>query len=68
MVDTVYRVVAQKDRRMSVEMVRPDGRHRLIPDFKDKAEADAWIIQTKRLRRAAHPHAPGVRQARREPD
>ena len=68
MVDTVYRVVAQKDRRMSVEMVRPDGRQRLIPDFKDKAEADAWIIQTKRLRRAAHPQGPGVRLAKRQPD
>lgn len=66
MVDTVYKVIAQKDRRISVEMVKPNGQRRLIPDFKDQAEADAWIIQTKRLIRAAHPHAPGVRQVARE--
>ena len=49
MVDTVYRLIPQKDRRISVEMAKPKGRRRVIPDFVDEAEANAWIIQTKRL-------------------
>ena len=49
MVDTVYRLIPQKDRRISVEMVKPNGRRRVIPDFVDEAEANAWIVQTQRL-------------------
>jgi hypothetical protein len=62
MVDTVYRLIGQKDRRISVEMAKPDGRRRVIPDFRDKAEAEAWIIQTKRMIRVAHPYPPGPRK------
>ena len=59
MVDTVYRLIPQKDRRISVEMAKPNGRCRVIADFVDEAEANAWIIQTKRLLRAVHPYPPG---------
>jgi hypothetical protein len=38
---TTYRLIAQEDRRISVEMVRPSGQRRLIPDFRDEAEANA---------------------------
>ena len=62
MVDTVYRLIRQKDRRISVEMAKPDGRRRVIPDFRDRAEAEAWIIQTTRTIRAAHPYPPGPRR------
>ena|ERR1700722_13406440 len=50
----------------SVEMTKPDGRLRIIPDFRDEAEANAWIIQTQRMIDAAHPHIFGL--PRRVPD
>ena len=59
MVDTVYRLIPQKDRRISFEMAKPNGRSRVIPDFVSEAEANAWIIQTKRLIWSAHPFPPG---------
>jgi hypothetical protein len=62
MVDTVYRLMTQKDRRISVEMVKLNGRCRIIPDFVDEAEANAWIIQTKRLIRSTHPYLPGPKR------
>jgi hypothetical protein len=62
MVDTVYRLITQKDRRFSVEMAKPDGRRRVIPDFVDEAEANAWIIQTRRLIRSTHPYPPGPKR------
>jgi hypothetical protein len=62
MVDTVYRLIPQKDRRISVEMAKPDGSRRVIPDFVDEAEANAWIIQTKRLIRSTHPYPPGPKR------
>ena len=55
MADTIYRSIPQKDRRISVEMTKPNGRRRVIPDFVDEAEANAWIVQTKRLLRVVHP-------------
>ena len=62
MVDTVYRLIPQKDRRISVEMAKPDGRRRVVPDFQSEAEARAWIIQTRRMIRVAHPYPPGPRK------
>jgi hypothetical protein len=62
MVDTVYRLIPQNDRRISVEMVKPNGRRRIIPDFVDEVEASAWIIQTQRLVRSTHPHPPGPKR------
>ena len=56
---TTFRLIAQEDRRVSVEIVKPSGQRRLIPDFRDEAEAQAWIIQMQRLIQAAHPHLPG---------
>jgi hypothetical protein len=49
MTETIYHVVRQKNELFTVEMTPPNGRRRLIPDFRDKAEADAWIVQTTRL-------------------
>ena len=62
MVDTVYRLIPQQDGRISVEMAKPNGRRRIIPDFADEAEASAWIIQTKRLLQSTHPYPPGPRR------
>ena len=45
---TTYGLTRQKDGRISVEMTKPNGRLR-IPDFRDEAEANAWIIQMQRL-------------------
>jgi hypothetical protein len=44
-----YRVIPQKGDRYSVEMTSPSGKRSLIPDFRDHAEADAWIVQTMRM-------------------
>jgi hypothetical protein len=49
MIGMAYRVIRQKDHRFRVEMTNLKGNRSLIPDFRDKAEADAWIIQTKRM-------------------
>jgi hypothetical protein len=57
--ETTYGLLRQKDGRIGVEMTKPNGRRRIIPDFRDEAEANAWIIQTQRLIEAAHPHIPG---------
>ena len=57
-----YRLIKQKDHLVSVEMLKPTGRRQIIPDFRDEAEANAWIIQTRRLMQAAHPHLPGQKR------
>jgi hypothetical protein len=44
-----FHVVPQKGHLFTVEMVPPSGKKRLIPDFRDQAEADAWIVQTERM-------------------
>ena len=58
-----YGLMRQKDGRISVEMTKPNGRLRIIPDFRDEAEANAWIIHTDRLIEAAHPHIFGRAKA-----
>jgi len=45
---TTYGLMRQKDGQISVEMTKPGGRRCIIPDFRDEAEAKAWIIQTQR--------------------
>ena len=55
---TTYGLTRQKDGRISVEITKPNGRRRTIPDFRDAAEAYAWIIQMQRLTDAANPHVP----------
>jgi hypothetical protein len=57
---TIFQVIRQKDKRISVEMTRPNGRKRIIPDFRDEADANAWIIQMQRLLHEAHPHIFGL--------
>ena len=49
MTEAVHHVVPQKSNLFRGEMTPPNGRLRLIPDFRDKADADAWIVQTARL-------------------
>jgi hypothetical protein len=49
MTETIYQVVPQKNSLFAVEMTPPNGRLRMIPDFRDKADADAWILQTMRM-------------------
>ena len=49
MSEIAYHVIPQKGHLFTVEMVPPSGKKRLIPDFRDKAEADAWIVQTTRM-------------------
>jgi hypothetical protein len=44
-----YRVIPQKGNLFSVEMNNLKGKCSLIPGFRDKLEADAWIVQTKRM-------------------
>jgi hypothetical protein len=53
---TTYGLARQKDGRISVEITKPNGRRRIIPDFRDAAEAYAWIIQMQHLTDAANPH------------
>jgi hypothetical protein len=60
--ETRFRVVPQKDRQISVEMVKPNGQRRLIPDFRDEAEAKAWIVQIQRIMQATHPRLPGTKR------
>jgi hypothetical protein len=56
---TTYGLTWQKDGRISVEITKPNGCRRIVPDFRDAAEAYAWIIQMQRLTDAANPHLPG---------
>jgi hypothetical protein len=56
MPNTVYRVVPQGDHGVSVEMIRPSGARRVIPDLRDAAEAKAWVVQTQRQRRSLSPN------------
>ena len=44
-----YRVIPQKGHLFSVEMNNLKGKCSLIAGFRDKPEADAWIVQTKRM-------------------
>ena len=49
MINMAYRVIPEKGHLFSVEMNNLNGRCSLIPGFRDKSEADAWIVQTKRM-------------------
>jgi hypothetical protein len=51
---TTYGLTRQEDGRISVEISKPNGRRRIIPDFRDAAEAYAWIIQMQHLTDAAN--------------
>jgi hypothetical protein len=58
MPDNIYRVLLQQDGLFAVEITLPNGKQRLIPDFRDESEAEAWIIQIRRARRSADPTLP----------
>jgi hypothetical protein len=49
MAQATFHVIPQKGHLFTVEMIPPSGARRLIPNFRDKAEADAWIVQTERM-------------------
>ena len=49
MISMAYRVIRQKGHLFSVEMNNLKGKCSLIPGFRDKSEADVWIVQTKRM-------------------
>ena len=49
MISMAYRVIPQKGHLFTVEMNNLKGKCSLIPGFRDKSEADAWIVQTKRM-------------------
>ena len=45
-----YRVISEKGHSFSVEMNNLNkAKCSLIPGFRDKSEADAWVVQTKRM-------------------
>jgi hypothetical protein len=58
MVEITYRVVPRTKHRFDVEMARPNGRPKLIEGFGSEHEANAWIVQTQRMIRAAGPWTP----------
>jgi hypothetical protein len=51
----IFRVIDQAGGHFSVEMTPPGGKPRVIPDFRNRQEADAWIVQTERLLHARDP-------------
>jgi hypothetical protein len=60
--ETKFLLIRQKDSRVSVEMTKPNGRRRIIPDFRDEADANAWIVQMQRLIYATNPQTIGVKR------
>jgi hypothetical protein len=56
-----FRLIPQKDRHISVDMTTANGQHRLFPDFRDEADANAWIVQMQRLLHATQPRLPGAK-------
>ena len=64
MVDSSYRVVPRADSGFDVEMGKPDGHTKTVPGFRSEHEANAWIVQAKRMIRDA---GPWTRLAPRKP-
>jgi len=58
MTDISYRVVPRGKSGFDVEMDKSDGRKRTVPGFRSEHEADAWIVQAKRMIRDAGPWTP----------
>ena len=55
MAKTIFWVIDQPNGLFGVEMTPPGGKPRLIPDFRTRAEAAAWIVQTERMLLARDP-------------
>ena len=66
MAETSYRIVRRTARSFDVEMEKPDGHHTTVTGFGSEHEADAWIVQAKRMIRAAGPWTPLVPRGRKE--
>jgi hypothetical protein len=60
MVDTSYRVIPAADGSFDVEMSKPNGHTKTAPGFGSEHEAEAWIVQAKRMKRDAAPWTPLV--------
>jgi hypothetical protein len=58
MTEISYRVVPRGKSGFDVEMEKPGGRKQTVPGFRSEHEADAWIVQAKRMIREAAPWAP----------
>ena len=58
MTEISYRVVSRGKNGFDVEMDKPDGRKQTVPGFHSEHEADAWIVQAKRMIRDAGPWTP----------
>jgi hypothetical protein len=58
MTEISYRVVPRGKSGFDVEMDKPDGRRRTVPGFHSEHEAEAWIVQAKRMIRDAGPWTP----------
>ena len=58
----IFHVIPEKENLLTVEMIAASGKRCLIPDFRTKAEADAWVVQTERM---LHEHGPLHRVVRR---
>lgn len=58
MADNSYRVVPRGKNGFDVEMEKPGGRKTTVPGFRSEHEANAWIVQTKRMIRDAGPWTP----------
>lgn len=58
MTDISYRVVPRGKSGFDVEMDKPDGRKQIVPGFRSEHEAEAWIVQAKRMIRDAGPWTP----------
>lgn len=64
---TVFHVLPQKGQLFAVEMINPNGGRRLICDFRNRHEADAWIVQTERMLHSLDPrHRVVPRSGRQE--
>src|SRR6185437_1617776 len=58
MADNSYCIVPHGKTGFDVEMALPDGRRKTVPGFASEHEANAWIIQAKRMIRDAGPWTP----------
>jgi len=58
MVDTSYRVVPRGRSGFDVEMEKPNRPKKTVPGFRSEHEANAWIVQAKRMIRDAAPWTP----------
>jgi hypothetical protein len=58
MADNSYRIVPKGKNGFDVEMEKPGGRKTTVPGFRSEHEANAWIVQTKRMIRDAGPWTP----------